>query len=49
MHSSTLLLASTMVGTSRMTGTGACSPLTSMTISVTSLYQPPPTGKGRWH
>lgn len=45
MHSNTSLPASTMVGTSQMTGTGACSPPTSMTISVTSLYQPPPTGE----
>lgn len=46
MRSSTSLLASTMVGTSRMTGTDACSPPTSMTISVNNLYQSPPTGEG---
>lgn len=46
MRSSTLLLVSITVGMSQMTGTGVCSPPTSMTISVTSLYQPPFTGEG---
>lgn len=46
MLSSTSSQASTTAGTSRMTGTGGCSPPTSTSISVTRLCQPPSTGEG---